>query len=980
MATKVTIDTSALGLTFTAGTDYRIELEEGFVIESGNNETPNLADTNVFTFTTNSTGPDLSSSVPADNAVDIGGVVSVVFNFNRFVTLTGATGNFYLYQSPSTLLATINATDTEVSVTGDDQVTVDITGYITEPLTDYYFSFESDFVRDLDGLSSSSSTTINFTTTSAPHVSTSSPADGSSNVTNNQTFTWTWSSAVTANSGYAKMYKAGSPATLLHSFDVTNTSEVTFSGSDMILDVSPYANQIDQTFYYLLDNQAVKDANGFKSAAITDVNAYRYTMTAGPVLENTLPANGATNVNENETVIFDFDQAITLGTGNIYIYKAGTVDTLIYTINVATSPRISITDNMLYIDVTGQFQRNQTYYFKTDAGIVTDQWGFRYRGISTTSEVRFTMSNADSLMEVANIKDTRRFISGASTTTLFDVQEFNDPQDGYTYSVTGSVFNSTTKKFGTHSFHPGTSGNLTAVPGTAISHTGDFTIEFWYLTPTGVTDAGYIMDTRNSSNTSEWNIYKDVGYISIVIGSTGVYQCPVGSINSWHHYAFVRKDGWVTAYKDGVAQANPGYDTAAFKIFTTGGLKLGANYANSFTMDGYMDDFSIETKAKYTANFSVATSKLIANEETSMIAFNFDFVDGSYYTIRKQVNNVTPSISDLDIDSGLTYTSTLIAGHHKLSYNGSTPDYVLTLSGTKSEVNAMFADVLLHPQGTYNNEYITYIQTRNGEVREQEQFLLLEVGFGPEPTPSATVYVYTSNATFTPPSDLLADGLVADILIVGGGGGGSIGGGAGGQVVQLTNQTLSNTGYPIVIGSGGARGGYISSSWTDASNGTSTTAFGQTAYGGNGGKAAGYTGPGTGNANSIVAGGNRTPYTGGDGYIGYVSSPPLALVLGGGGANSTGNGGSVTGSPTISSPAGTGHSGTTTSIYPGTFARGGDGGHWRNIIIGTGTMGNDAGCGGAGGYTPLATDYTVDSGDGYPQAGKDGIVVIRFHV
>lgn len=981
MATKINIDTQALGITFSAGTDYRIEAEQGFVVEDGNNETPSPANASLFTFTTNSTGPTISSTTPAANATGVGNATTVTLTFNRYVTKTGATGNFKLYKSPSTLLATINASDSKVTTSGNNAI-INISGLITEPVTGYYFNFESNFIRDLDGLQcSATASNISFTTASAPYIISTSPSDGATAVTNNQTMTFTWSWPVTANVGSIDMYETGSPAVLIHSFDVTDTDEVTFSGANMVLDVSPYANNIDKTYYYLLDDELVKDSNTFKSEAVTDVNAYRYTMTPGPVLEASIPINGATGVNENQTVVLDFDQTIELGTGNIYIYRVGSPsDTIIYSIDVATSNRISIADNLLNINVTGQFQRNQTYYFKTDAGVVTDQWGFRFRGITTTTAVRFTMSNSNSLMEVTDSTVTRRFISNTvtSTTNLFAVQEFDDAQDGFTYTLSGAAgFSSSVKKYGTHSFYPN-QGYLKAVPDANINHTGDFTIEFWYRQPS--VSSGYIMDTRTSTNTNEFNILNSSYNIEFRIGNTELVTAGVPNLNQWYHIAIVRQSGTIKIYRDGTS-IDTGSNTSTFDIYTQG-LFLGANYLNSFPVEAYIDDFSIETWAKYTANFTAPTAGLVANEEVSIIGFNFDLVGTSYYGVRKRINNYAPVISDLNIDSGLTYSVTLIAGRHKFSYNGSTPDYTLTLSGTKSSVNTQLQTVLIHPQSTYGNEYVTYIQRRNGEIREQEEFLIQEVGTAPTASISETLYVYSTTGTFTPPSDLLALGMKADILIVGGGGGGAIGGGAGGQVIKLTNQTLTNQSYSITIGSGGARGtGGPSGSpaWSDGTAGSATTAFSQTANGGQGGKAFGYPqfNPATdpSQASSFIKGGNITPYVGGNGwqttYFGYMA--------GGGGASSSANGGAVAnpGSPATSITGGVGAAGDTNTIYPGEFGRGGNGGVNKNPRTGTGVMGTSAGAGGAGGAWESTNPL---SGDGKPKDGLKGIVVIRFYV
>jgi hypothetical protein len=96
-----------------------------------------------------------------------------------------------------------------------------------------------------------------------------------------------------------------------------------------------------------------------------------------------------------------------------------------------------------------------------------------------------------------------------------------------------------------------------------------------------------------------------------------------------------------------------------------------------------------------------------------------------------------------------------------------------------------------------------------------------------------TINTFTSPGTYTTPSTAQN---VAFLLVGGGGGGdnyGNGGGGGGGSVLYKKFHPVSaSTGYPYTIGPGGSNSG---NGWCGA-KGTNSTAFGQTAYGGGGGR------------------------------------------------------------------------------------------------------------------------------------------------
>lgn len=149
--TEVTIDTFALGLRFNAGTTYTVELEEGFVKETGANKFDSPAVSSLSQFTTNITGPQVQSDTPSGNNVTNN--TSITYTYDR--QLLAGNGNFYLYRetgSPDEEVAVFNPSDSTGSTTiSGNQITLDVTGLIRAGET-YYTLIDEGAVEDKDGL------------------------------------------------------------------------------------------------------------------------------------------------------------------------------------------------------------------------------------------------------------------------------------------------------------------------------------------------------------------------------------------------------------------------------------------------------------------------------------------------------------------------------------------------------------------------------------------------------------------------------------------------------------------------------------------------------------------------------------------------------------------------------------------------------------------------------------------------------------
>lgn len=265
-------------------------------------------------------------------------------------------------------------------------------------------------------------------------------------------------------------------------------------------------------------------------------------------------------------------------------------------------------------------------------------------------------------------------------------------------------------------------------------------------------------------------------------------------------------------------------------------------------------------------------------------------------------------------------------------------------------------------------------------------------------------HLFTGSGTFTP-----TQSLTCDVLMVAGGGGaggGYSGGGGAGGLKFLTSQSLTTTGYSVVVGAGGTAGTTLASAGSAGSN---TTFNSQTANGGGrggnyveaasaGNAIGGDGGSGGGgslwfNSNTAIfngqAGGAASPsgqgYAGGNGfptgtYVGHADGGGGgAGAAGGNGSNNLGGSGGI-GLSTYSSW------GIATSVghnINGTyyFAGGGGGG---SLVGGLGGYGG----GGKGGSTSLGENGMSATGGGgggcrggsgfSGGSGGSGVVIIRY--
>lgn len=279
--TEVTVNLETLEIPWIAGQNYTFEITSGFVTQD-----PEVESFSSLPFSTTFTtrpAPYITSTIPAINSTGILNSTTFTINFDR--ELKRLSGYIRLYAEGGILLKSfdINSNTDVISFTGTS-IQLNVSGYITETSTRYYYLIDANSFFDNDKFflpAVSNQYDLTYTTTPAPYITGTIPAINSSGPTvlNNTDFTLIYDRNVVKNTGYIYFYENPDSPLLIKTFNVSST-DVTVSGNNVKLNVKGYLKS-GTTYFVQLDANVFKDNYGFRTNAVSD-NSIRYTTAPAP--------------------------------------------------------------------------------------------------------------------------------------------------------------------------------------------------------------------------------------------------------------------------------------------------------------------------------------------------------------------------------------------------------------------------------------------------------------------------------------------------------------------------------------------------------------------------------------------------------------------------------------------------------------------------------------------------------------------------
>ena len=224
-----------------------------------------------------------------------------------------------------------------------------------------------------------------------PTLTSSAPTDNATGVALNANIVLTFSENVNVESGNITIFKTSDDDSAVETIDVAG-SKVTGDGSTEIT-INPGTDFDNNTEYYvLIPNTAFDDVDSGSYAGIpTSKTTLSFTTTnAVPTLTSSVPADDATDVERDANIILNFSENVDAETGDIEIYKTSG-DVLVETIGVTSGQVTGSGTSQITINPSSNFDSLTEYYVLIDATAFDNSSSGSYAGISSTTELSFTI-------------------------------------------------------------------------------------------------------------------------------------------------------------------------------------------------------------------------------------------------------------------------------------------------------------------------------------------------------------------------------------------------------------------------------------------------------------------------------------------------------------------------------------------------------------------------------------------------------------
>lgn len=300
------------------------------------------------------------------------------------------------------------------------------------------------------------------------------------------------------------------------------------------------------------------------------------------------------------------------------------------------------------------------------------------RSISTVTTSNTTLSAAASTDYVvfSNVAGTYTDSNSSNVTMLLKMNGTNNSttftdssSNNWTVTANGNAKISTTqsKSGGAAGYFDGDGDYLEFNSNTTLNFgTADFCLETWVRFETfGRSQILIGGSAANSIGLRYGTLYNPsttpVAGISLTrLGIADLEYCTFTfSLNTWYHVAAVRQSSVIKFFVDGTQQTTQGSGAATYNFPAESAVKVGTGIggAGNETFQGFLDDVRVTKAARYTGNFTPATTDGVAQMNLPTAASNT-----SKYTIKNIHTSDTLTVSPasgqtIDGSSTLSLTS-----------------------------------------------------------------------------------------------------------------------------------------------------------------------------------------------------------------------------------------------------------------------------------------------------------------------------------
>jgi uncharacterized protein with beta-barrel porin domain len=258
----------------------------------------------------------------------------------------------------------------------------------------------------------------------APTLSSSTPADNATGVSESANIVLNFSESVDVEIGNITIKKTSDDSTI-ETIDVTS-GQVTGTGTSQIT-VNPSVTLDSSTEYYVLIDATVFDDSSSNSyAGLSSTTALSFTTgdNASPTLSSSSPADNATDVARDANIILNFSESVDVESGNITIKKTSD-DSTVEIINVTSGQVTGTGTSQITVNPSSDLFGGFEYYVLIDATAFDDSAGNSYAGITSTTALSFTiadMQDPTTNKDVVGLIDTQHKLANSyivqSTSTV----------------------------------------------------------------------------------------------------------------------------------------------------------------------------------------------------------------------------------------------------------------------------------------------------------------------------------------------------------------------------------------------------------------------------------------------------------------------------------------------------------------------------------------------------------------------------------